>query len=360
MSVKYDDKTKTWTAIVYFEGKHYWRRGFPTKKAAQKAELELKVGFSNLTERLKFNELAVMFLSHQKKVYRMTTVKTNESRYDVHIKPYLGNKYIDKITTKDIQTVVHKLSTHVNGYSNSYINHIVSTIGAILNYAVDMGYISKNPAKKIKKLKENREELQYMKKDEFDALYDVICEDIYYSTFLLILFYMGFRVGECRALLWSQINFETNTISNDAHVVDKGGTRREPGRKNNVNYTAYMPQNVRNALLEIYKLECKKDGFDSTKYVFGFYEPWSYNKIRTRFKNGLKKAGLRDMKIHSLRHGYASLLVNNGATIQELSSALGDTLEVTINTYSHMYDDTNKQICRRIDMILEGEKDSKK
>lgn len=81
--------------------------------------------------------------------------------------------------------------------------------------------------------------------------------------------------------------------------------------------------------------------------------------MRTRFKNGLKKAGLRDMKIHSLRHGYASLLVNNGATIQELASALGDTLEVTINTYSHMYDDANRQISLRVDKILESKEGSR-
>lgn len=114
-----------------------------------------------------------------------------------------------------------------------------------------------------------------------------------------------------------------------------------------------MPQNVRNSLLQIYEREKQKDGFNKKKYVFGFYEPWSYNKIRVRFK-GLKKANLRDMKIHSLRHGYASLLANNGATIQELSSALGDTLEVTINTYAHMYEDTNRQISLKVDKIIDN------
>ena len=61
-----------------------------------------------------------------------------------------------------------------------------------------------------------------------------------------------------------------------------------------------------------------------------------------------------DLTLHSLRHGFASLLANNGATIQELASALGDTLEVTLDTYSHMYDNVHQKICDRMDDVVAG------
>lgn len=352
MTVRKDPKTGTWTVITYVEGKQIWRRGFPTKREASKAELELKASPGNIKGRVKFDELAREFLIHQKNTCRMSTVKTNESRYTVHIKPYLGEMYIDKITPREVQKIVHRLSEAKEQYSPVYINHIISTISKIMNYAVLMDYIEKNPVKKIKKLKEDDAELQYMTLDEFTKLREALSADFYYQVFLDILFFTGIRVGECRALWWSQVDFAANTITIDAHVVDKGGTRREPGRKNNKNYTIYMTQNVRKALMKIYEIEKQKDGFELNRFIFGFYKPWSNNKIRLRFKKALQTAELRDMKIHSLRHGYASLLANHGATVQELSAALGDTLQVTLTTYAHMYADTNRQISNRVDRII--------
>ena len=104
--------------------------------------------------------------------------------------------------------------------------------------------------------------------------------------------------------------------------------------------------------MKIYEIEKQKDGFELNRFIFGFYKPWSNNKIRLRFKKALQTAELRDMKIHSLRYGYASLLANHGATVQELSAAFGDTLQVTLTTYAHMYADTNRQISNRVDRII--------
>ena len=44
MTVKKDDKRGTWTVVVYHNGKHYWRRGFRTKREAIRVELEIKSG----------------------------------------------------------------------------------------------------------------------------------------------------------------------------------------------------------------------------------------------------------------------------------------------------------------------------
>ena len=97
MTVRKDPKTGTWTVITYVEGKQIWRRGFPTKREASKAELELKASPGNIKGRVKFDELAREFLIHQKNTCRMSTVKTNESRYTVHIKPYLGKCILIKL-----------------------------------------------------------------------------------------------------------------------------------------------------------------------------------------------------------------------------------------------------------------------
>lgn len=351
MTVRKDNERGTWIAVVYYNGKHYWRRGFRTKREAIKAELEIKAGLQTPKKRMKLDELESDFLAHQKLRYSMTTVKTNESRYNTHIKPYLGNKYIDNISVKDIQSLINTLKMSKKEYKNSYINHIIECISKLYNYAMDMEYIDYNPTKKVRKLKESQSGIKYITLNQFQTLYQSV-DDFYYKTFLIILFYTGIRVGEARAIRWEQIDFKSNKMKINAHIVDKGGTRRVDGRKNNKDYTIIMPFNVKEALLNIYNIEKNKDGFNDDKYVFGYYKSWSYNKIRTRFKKALKDAGLEDIKLHTLRHSYASLLANSGASIQELAGALGDTLEVTINTYSHMYDDVNEKISNRINAII--------
>ena len=70
------------------------------------------------------------------------------------------------------------------------------------------------------------------------------------------------------------------------------------------------------------------------------------------YKEAIEDAHVYNYRIHDLRHGYASLLANAGASIQELSAALGDSLEVTINTYTHMYDNINKTINDRVNQII--------
>lgn len=51
-----------------------------------------------------------------------------------------------------------------------------------------------------------------------------------------------------------------------------------------------------------------------------------------------KKANLKQIRIHDFRHSCASLLINNGANINEVASYLGHTkIDETLNTYSHMF-----------------------
>lgn len=131
----------------------------------------------------------------------MTTVKTNESRYNTHIKPHLGNKYIDNIKIKDVISLMTILRLSKKEYSNSYINHIIEGVSKLYNYAIDMDYIDYNPVKKVKKLKEKRSGIDYITIEEFKCIYDSI-DDFYYKIFLAILFFTGIRVGECRAICW--------------------------------------------------------------------------------------------------------------------------------------------------------------
>ena len=351
MTVK-KEKNGTYTVVAYTHGKHVWRRGISTKREALKIELELKNATEKSLERKTVDDLMSEFIAHQASIYSKTTVKTNQSRYATHIQPYIGKKILQDLKPIDIQRIVHSMKNSKKEYSHVYINKILEVVNSIINYGVSMGYLERNPAKQVKKLKEPKPEIQCVTFDEYKKINEALNYSFMYQSFIQVLFFCGIRLGEARSLKYSQINFENNEININCHYVDKGGGREVAGRKNGKNYKIMMPNNVRESLLKIYEMESLKDDFTLDRYVFGFYEVWSYNRIRRMFKQALVDANVKDHRIHDLRHGYASLLANSGASIQELAAALGDTLEVTINTYTHMYNNINQTINDRVNRII--------
>lgn len=342
----------TYTVIAYSCGKQVWRRGIKTKKEAYRIELDIKSSNEASLIRKHFHDLMCEFFAHQRNVWSIATIKTYESRYKMHIQPYIGNQIIQNIKTKDILRIMHTLTESEKAYANTYLNTILELLQNAFNYAIDMGYINSNPAKSIKRLKKEKQDMKYVTLNDYQKIHQALDYNPMYQAFIELLYFTGIRLGEARALQYRQISFEDNTIEINAHVVDKGGKRRLNGRKNNRNYTIMMPKNVRTSLETIFENESIKDDFSNERYVFGFYDSWSYSRIARMYKKALQDAGLENYKIHSLRHGYASLLANSGATIQELAATLGDSLEVTINTYTHMYSDINKKINNRVNQII--------
>ena len=65
-----------------------------------------------------------------------------------------------------------------------------------------------------------------------------------------------------------------------------------------------------------------------------------FNSIYNSWNNARKKAGLEDVKIHSLRHSFASFLVNAGRNLYEVGKLLGHTQMRTTMRYSHLADET--------------------
>ena len=92
--------------------------------------------------------------------------------------------------------------------------------------------------------------------------------------------------------------------------------------------------------LKQYLLKEKKECFSlgvEPELVFNRYgSPIEQNYIRRVFKRVLKKAGLRDIKLHGLRHSYASILLSEGANLFYVSKQFGHSgLNITSDIYGH-------------------------
>ena len=91
------------------------------------------------------------------------------------------------------------------------------------------------------------------------------------------------------------------------------------------------------------------DGFTEDTFCFGMIKPLPDITLKKQKTQAIKKAKLHTIRIHDLRHSFASLMINSGANITVISKYLGHTnISMTLIVYSHMFDNKQDEI---IDII---------
>jgi integrase len=74
------------------------------------------------------------------------------------------------------------------------------------------------------------------------------------------------------------------------------------------------------------------------------------NYIRRIFKRVLKKAGIREMRLHDTRHTFASLLLSNGESPVYVKEQLGhSSIQITVDIYGHLIPSSNRKAVNRLD-----------
>lgn len=123
--------------------------------------------------------------------------------------------------------------------------------------------------------------------------------------------------------------------------------------------TIQLPDETLELLKQLYEHNKKKwHYFEDEYFVFGSAHPLKESNIDRHNRKYAKLAKLHHIKIHDFRASHASLLINSGANILMVSKRLGHSdIEMTLNTYSFLFDESENQV---LDMINKLQEDSKK
>ena len=77
------------------------------------------------------------------------------------------------------------------------------------------------------------------------------------------------------------------------------------------------------------------------------------NLVRRHFEPAMRRAGLRKIRFHDLRHTYASPLIDQGEHPKYIQNQMGhSSINVTMDTYGHLMKTVNKESARRLDMTV--------
>lgn len=247
--------------------------------------------------------------------------KTDECLLRVHILPKLGDKHLDEVTQADVISLHHERAS-VSAAGSA--NRLVIILRYMFNLALEWEIPGpkKNPAAGVKLLEETKRE-RYLSKDELRKLQAALSEseNQMLGPIVTMLVLTGARKREVLDCRWE-----------DMDLVRKQW--RIPFTKSGKPRTVPLSDSAINLLKGIEHPEDSVYVFANPKtrkpFVGIFY---SWDTAR-------KKAGMPDLRIHDLRHSFASFLVNAGRSLYEVGQLLGHTQLKTTMRYAHLSDQT--------------------
>jgi integrase len=236
---------------------------------------------------------------------------------EMYIIPSLGHFKISSISRDDIVNL-HKNMQKINA------NRMLSLLSKMLNLAELWGYRADgtNPCRHVKKHQENKRE-RFLNQAEIICLQQVLLEEeskkiempsVLYAIHLLLL--TGCRLNEILSLRWQEINFEKSCLFLSDSKTGKRTVYLSPQA---LKLLKGIPREQNNPYVII--------GRKNQSHLVNLQKPWK------RIRN---KAGLTDVRIHDLRHTFASVAAASGLSLPMIGALLGHKQTQTTARYAHL------------------------
>lgn len=322
------------------------------KDMERKLERDIKVKGQKPVKKLTVKELFDEYIAAKQHEARETTIDKNRQNFERYILPTLRNIGIDKLAVSLLQD--WKLSIEQRGLSLNTKKQTFSDFRAMLNYAVRMEYLQKNPLSKLGNFKDStivKKEMCYYTAHEFRQFISVAKElaekrqknqkDLFewdFYVFFNIAFYTGLRKGEIHALKWSDLDGAFLSVRRSITQKLKSGDRVLPPKNRSSFRTLQMPAPLIEILNEHRERQAQTGRFSEDSLICGGELSLRNTTLYRRNELYAMRSGLKVIRIHDFRHSHVSLLANAGINIQEIARRLGHSrIEMTWNTYSHLY-----------------------
>ncbi len=262
---------------------------------------------------------------------------TDGSFYRLRLKSAFGNRRLNQITRQQIQ--VFHTSLKDEGLAAATCNHYIKLLKHSLNLAIDWGMLDINPASRVPLFHEDNKIEHYLDDGELERLVTVLSTDDNRMVCMIALYLLstGARLNEALQAKWSQIDLHRRVW-------------RIPASNSKSKRIRAIPLNdVAVALLE--KLDTEAD-FENLFINRQTGEPYTtIHKVWGRLRS---KAGLPHLRIHDLRHQYASFLVNSGRTLYEVQQILGHSSPMVTQRYAHLSTKSLQDAANSASVIIRG------
>lgn len=349
-SLFFSQSEQCWIAeIVLPDGKKKRKRSkkqYVAREWLQTSLSELKNGTFVENNQMTVGRVMEKFLDEiVEKTLKPKTIESYRYLATKHIIPLLGNIKLKELKPTHIQSLyTTKLE---EGLSKRTVQYIHAVLRRALNQAVLWDLLARNPTDRVVPPVPEKKAPVTLSVEELKYFLESVKEHRFYPIYLIAIG-CGLREGEILGLEAKDIDLEQGLISVRQTVVDiRGKIHINEPKTPKAKRVVAMPSFV---IEELKKLSLPKDGF-----VFKTLNntPIGPRNLLRHFQDTLEAIGLPRVRFHSLRHSYASIQLQSGTHPKVVQEALGhSSIELTLNTYSHLLPSLQKEAAEKIDKIF--------
>ncbi len=273
------------------------------------------------------------YLANERR-YPETTIKSYERDLEQYYEYLEENKIEDtSITNDEIRQYLKSLDE--KKYSKSTISRILSALRHYYNYLMIKDNLKNNPFKQIRNPKKDKKMPNFLQYNELEDIINSIPLDdpLHVRNRLIIelLYATGLRVSELTSLKVGQINYGNREI----RVVGKGNKER-------IVYFGEYCEEILKLYIHKYRNELLKDKDNDWLLLNKDGDGLSSRGVELIIENIIKELALKhNVSPHTLRHTFATDLLNNGADLKSVQELLGHSSLSTTQIYTHI---TNERL----------------
>lgn len=272
------------------------------------------------------------------------SAEDDKSKINQHILPRLGRQLAKDVGYSDVSRLHRAMKE--TPYA---ANRTVALLSKMFSLAIKWEWIERNPTTGIKKFPEERRE-RFLSPDEISRLSQALIQMIETAArpnearkvadaFRLLLL-TGARRSEVLSATWDMFNLETGHWTKPSSHTKQKKEHRVP----------LSPPAIK-------LLQDIKARDDDPDYVFpsraGTKHP-HLTELKSSWAKVCSIAGIDGVRVHDLRHTYASILVSGGASLPLIGALLGHTQVQTTQRYAHLADDPLREATNRVGAIVDG------
>jgi len=272
---------------------------------------------------------------------KASSYQTYQNLYRKHLRPAFDKLRLSEAMPAAINDFI--ASMEASGLANSTIRSVYRLLSAAMQNAQEEGMIRKNPCRKIRIQRAEAKEQRVLTHAEQETVRNAAQKE---DLPALLSLYTGLRLGEVCALKWSDIDWQQRTIT-VRRTAQRIACRRN-GKKTRLMVGA--PKSLRSQrvipvpdfLLE--KL-CHLD--KNSEFIFGTSTAAEPRTLQRRLGRFMKRLGIHDAHFHTLRHSFATRLLELGVDIKTISVLLGhSSAKTTLDHYAHSLTDRQRSAVR--------------
>lgn len=323
-----------WGTKIYdrVAGKYIWLGTYERKSDAKAVEHDaiqrMKVGDAAKPKQMTFGQFSQQWFETLN--VRRSTREDYENTLR-HLNARFGNTTLSRITAEDIEQFLAKFS---ESHADLTTRKAFVRMKQILRRAVQRGYILRSPADLVQNVPaaKRRRRIRVLCSEEIAKLLAALPE--YWQPLAQTAVLTGLRRNELFGLRWEDVQLEGGVIEVRKQLQNR--TLVDPKTEN-----AQRRIPIGSTLKSVLAQHRERVSYSELDLVFPSETGNPVNTSwfdRSVWKRALRKADLKDVTLHTLRHTFASALIKQGKDVKYIQTVMGHaSATTTLDTYGHLF-----------------------